>query len=88
LAVFAGRERVAFDDGVVQPDELPLFAPVTFEVDLANHQADAHDASLNVVIVRLVVWSGGRYRYILAAGGNDGDVCGEKDQQQKKEGGV
>jgi hypothetical protein len=66
-AVLAGSNSVAFDDWVVQPDELPLLAAVTLQVYLADHQADTDDAGLDVVVVRLVV--------VLGAGG---DSYGEK----------
>jgi hypothetical protein len=57
----AGGHSVAFDQWVIQPDRFPVLVAVAFQVSFAVNQTDARDASLNVVIIRLIV---------VGAGGN------------------
>jgi hypothetical protein len=54
-AVFVGRNRVAFDQRVIQARAFPILVAFAFETHVPADQADAHDAIFDVVIIGLVV---------------------------------
>jgi hypothetical protein len=61
-AILAGRDGVALDQRVIEPDALPVLVAAAFQVDFAVDQTRAHNAGFNVVFV-------GRVVIIVGAGG-------------------
>ena len=58
-SIVVSGDGIALDERIIQTEWFPILVAVTFQINVAAHQANADDASLYVVIVFIIIIGAG-----------------------------